>query len=99
MAIPGAPGETSSSSVHGTPYMNTSPAVPGAPGAETYPPPDGNRAPVSLPQALRELEREMILNSLNRHKWNLSEAAKDLGIIRQSLQYRLKKLHITKDNS
>lgn len=53
-----------------------------------------NRTKITLPEALRDLERKMILDSLNKKQWNLTEAAKDLGIIRQSLQYRLKKLGI-----
>lgn len=50
----------------------------------------------SLPATLRDVERKIILESLNKSHWNLSETAKDLGIIRQSLQYRIKKLGIEK---
>jgi len=50
----------------------------------------------SLTQSMRTLEREMILQSLASNQWNFSRAAKDLGIIRQSLDYRMKKLKIEK---
>ncbi len=49
-----------------------------------------------LPQTLRNLEKKLILKSLEKNKWNISETARDLGIIRQSLIYRLKKLGVEK---
>lgn len=52
--------------------------------------------PRSLPDAMRAMEREMILASLASSQWNFTRAAKDLGIIRQSLEYRMKKLKIRK---
>lgn len=48
----------------------------------------------SLPDYLREAERKIILESLSKNKWNLTQTSKELGIIRQSLEYRLKKLDI-----
>lgn len=50
----------------------------------------------SLPAALRELEEQIIRESLDRNGWNLSKTAKELGIIRQSLMYRMKKLNLEK---
>ncbi len=50
----------------------------------------------SLSQILREIERSVVLESLDRNSWNISETARDLGIIRQSLIYRMKKLSIRK---
>jgi len=57
-----------------------------------------NEKEVSLPSTLRNIEKKIILESLNKNKWNLVKTAKDLGIIRQSLEYRLKKLSISKTN-
>lgn len=42
--------------------------------------------------ALAEAEREMLLAALQEAGWNLSQAARTLGIPRQTLQYRLKTL-------
>jgi arginine utilization regulatory protein len=50
----------------------------------------------SLPNILRDLERKLIVESLNNNNWNFSKTAKKLGIIRQSLEYRMKKLGIEK---
>ncbi len=47
-----------------------------------------------LPDILRSIEKELILESLKKNNWNISRATKDLGIIRQSLEYRMKKLKI-----
>jgi arginine utilization regulatory protein len=49
-----------------------------------------------LPDILRSIEKELILESLKKNNWNISRATKDLGIIRQSLEYRMKKLKIEK---
>ncbi|WZL72849.1 sigma 54-interacting transcriptional regulator [Clostridiaceae bacterium 35-E11] len=51
---------------------------------------------ISLPTILREIEKKVILENLNIYQWNLSETSKKLGIIRQSLKYRMKKLGIEK---
>jgi arginine utilization regulatory protein len=51
----------------------------------------------NLPDQLRALETRMIENALNRYGWNISKAARHLGIIRQSLLYRMKKLDISKE--
>jgi len=50
----------------------------------------------TLPDTLRSIEEKVIRESLSRNKWNISAASKELGIIRQSLLYRMKKLDITK---
>ncbi len=52
----------------------------------------------SLSKALREIEKSYILESLDRNNWNIAGTARDLGIIRQSLLYRMKKLAIEKRN-
>lgn len=52
----------------------------------------------SLPLILRNIEKKIISESLKRNKWNKSKTAKELGIIRQSLDYRIKKLGINSPN-
>lgn len=54
------------------------------------------RSKHGLPDILRGIEKELILESLKKNNWNISRATKDLGIIRQSLEYRMKKLKIEK---
>ncbi len=51
----------------------------------------------SLPETLNEAERKIIVEALNRFNWNFTRTSAYLGIIRQSLIYRVKKLDITKD--
>ncbi|QZY54756.1 sigma-54 interaction domain-containing protein [Crassaminicella profunda] len=48
----------------------------------------------SLTGTLRDIEKRIILESLNKNEWNISKTSRDLGIIRQSLIYRMKKLGI-----
>lgn len=50
----------------------------------------------SLPQTLDELERKLIIDALTASKGNITKAALALGIHRQNLQVRIKKLNITK---
>lgn len=45
-----------------------------------------------LNQALHRVEKKMIIEALNRSHGNLTAASRELGIIRQSLIYRMKKL-------
>jgi arginine utilization regulatory protein len=51
----------------------------------------------SLPQALEELERKLIIDALAANNGNITQAALALGIHRQNLQVRIKKLSITKN--
>ncbi|WP_432662296.1 sigma 54-interacting transcriptional regulator [Wukongibacter baidiensis] len=48
----------------------------------------------SLPETLRDIEKRIIIESLDKNEWNISKTSRDLGIIRQSLLYRMKKLDI-----
>lgn len=48
----------------------------------------------TLAAALREVEKRVVLTSLQNHHWNVSQAAKAIGIGRQNLQYRMRKLNI-----
>lgn len=47
-----------------------------------------------LPIILEEMERNLIINSLSKNKDNISRAAVELGIKRQTLQHKLKKYRI-----
>ncbi len=44
-----------------------------------------------LPTYLEELEKEIILEKLEKNKYNISRTAKELGIKRQTLQHKIKK--------
>ena len=48
----------------------------------------------TLKNTIKEMEKEYIIQILNEHKGNISQAAKYLGLSRQNLQYRLKKYGI-----
>lgn len=50
----------------------------------------------SLTDTLNSIEKDIILETLQKNDWNVSKSARDLGIIRQSLIYRIKKLNIEK---
>jgi len=49
-----------------------------------------------LNDVLEEVEKKMILKALDDTGWNITHASKQLGIIRQSLLYRMKRLNIVK---
>lgn len=48
----------------------------------------------TLAEILADVERKTILNSLTLHNWNVTQAARYIGIGRQNLQYRISKLGI-----
>ena len=50
----------------------------------------------NLPQILAEYEKNLILHALEKTNGNITQAANFLGIQRQNLQHRMKKLGITK---
>lgn len=50
----------------------------------------------SLTAVLQDIERRLILDQLAKNGWNISQTSRDLGIVRQSLIYRMKKLSIEK---
>jgi arginine utilization regulatory protein len=56
-----------------------------------------NRLPRSLPQTLDEVERKLIIDTLAANNGNITKAASVLGIHRQNLQVRIKRLNITKN--
>ncbi|AET69821.1 transcriptional regulator containing PAS, AAA-type ATPase, and DNA-binding domains [Desulfosporosinus orientis DSM 765] len=43
---------------------------------------------------LRDVEKKVILTTLQEHHWNIARSAKAIGIGRQNLQYRMRKLEI-----
>jgi two-component system NtrC family response regulator len=51
----------------------------------------------SLPEARKALEERMVRSALMRHEWNISQAAKDLGIGRATLYDLMKKLNISRE--
>ncbi|MGO1470414.1 MAG: sigma-54 interaction domain-containing protein [Tissierella sp.] len=51
-----------------------------------------------LDERLEKIEREYILETLNKNHWNVAKSARKLNITRQSLIYRMKKLDIIKEN-
>lgn len=51
----------------------------------------------NLPQILAEYEKNLILHALEKTDGNITQAAKFLGIQRQNLQHRMKKLEIRRD--
>ena len=60
------------------------------------------RKPESMPQesrdALKSVEREMIVKVLGRHKGNRRLAAEELGFSRRTIQYKLKEFGLLDDN-
>jgi len=48
----------------------------------------------SLPDLLGEIEKKLILDTLESFNFNISRAAKKLGIKRQTLQYKIKKYEL-----
>ena len=46
-------------------------------------------------QTLPQWERDMLLQALQRAQWNVSRAARELGISRDTLRYRIEKHDLT----
>lgn len=54
-----------------------------------------SREPIGeLTSQLDSTERAMILKALEKHRWNKTKAAKELGLTLRTLRYRLEKLDI-----
>lgn len=49
-----------------------------------------------LNDVLDDVEKKMIIEALEENDWNITHTSKKLGIIRQSLLYRMKRLNIAK---
>lgn len=52
-----------------------------------------------LNEQLRAFEKEVLLKTLKSNAWNITKAAKSLGLSRQSLQYRIKRLGIAHEDA
>ena len=48
----------------------------------------------TLAHVLREVEKQVLWEALKNHNGNITKAADSIGIARQNLQYRMKKLGI-----
>lgn len=48
----------------------------------------------NLTATLKDIEERIIREQLQANRWNVSKTARDLGIVRQSLLYRMQKLNI-----
>lgn len=55
-----------------------------------------DQAYVPLKKQLLQFEAHCIKEALEHHEDNISQTAKALGMSRQSLQYRMRRLNITK---
>lgn len=53
----------------------------------------------TLAETLSKAEETAIIDTLNKSNWNISKSAAALGISRQNLQYRIRKLAISKHNA
>ena len=51
----------------------------------------------SLDEHLDEIEKDILMDTLEKTRWNKTEAAKSLGISFRSMRYRLKKLGLSDD--
>ena len=51
---------------------------------------------INLQDKLDTMERKIIIDELDKKMWNVSRTAESLGVTRQSLIYRMKKLNINK---
>jgi arginine utilization regulatory protein len=50
-----------------------------------------------LQETLDNIEQKIILQTLEKHRWNVTKTAEELGVTRQSLIYRMRKLNINRD--
>jgi len=53
--------------------------------------PPGETEPAALGDQTERFERQRILDALERHRWNRTRAAQELGIKRTTLQYKIRK--------
>ncbi|PGS55385.1 sigma-54-dependent Fis family transcriptional regulator [Bacillus sp. AFS041924] len=61
------------------------------------PKPDSIVEQTNLKNTLLNQEKQHIMNVLNEHNGNITQAAKKLGISRQNLQYRIRKFNLLND--
>lgn len=53
----------------------------------------------TLPKTLDNIETKIIIDALEENNWNISKTSRELGIIRQSLLYRIKRLEIERKSN
>lgn len=53
----------------------------------------------SLEAILEDVEKQVIIDNLRKNQRNVSKTARELGLVRQSLQYRIKKFGINMNNT
>lgn len=58
-----------------------------------------NEKKADLTAQIEKFEKESILNALEKSDWNQTKAGKLLGLSRTTLQYKISKYHIMKDNA
>jgi DNA-binding NtrC family response regulator len=56
------------------------------------------KAVVREGQTLEEIERQTLVEALQRTGWNVSGAARLLGVSRDTLRYRIDKFGLSEDN-
>ena len=53
----------------------------------------------SLPNILDNIEKNIIINELDNNDWNITQTSKSLGVDRQVLYYKMKRLGIERKSS
>jgi arginine utilization regulatory protein len=54
-----------------------------------------NQQRTTLEHTMERIEKRVITNALRRNSWNISRTARELGLKRQSLQYRVRKYNLS----
>ncbi len=80
----------------GPEHLSLSPMLAAANGAGSGNP-SGNRFPPVLPGEgirLEDVERDLVVQALERESWNVTRAARLLGLTRDTLRYRIEKFRL-----
>jgi len=48
----------------------------------------------SQPETLPETEKRLLLEALEKNRWNVTRAARQLGVSRDTLRYRMEKFRL-----
>jgi two-component system response regulator PilR (NtrC family) len=76
------------------PVTAAEPAAEATAAETTAPGGDHDEAPASIDDRMDDNQRHLLTESLERHRWNRTAAARELGLTYRQLRYRLKKLGI-----
>jgi two-component system response regulator PilR (NtrC family) len=76
------------------PVTAAEPAAEATAPATTAPGGNHDEAPASIDDRMDDNQRHLLTESLQRHRWNRTAAARELGLTYRQLRYRLKKLGI-----